>query len=281
MLLLLLLILSFCLGLSVSAPHTRWLLLALFLCWLVVVRGPPFCLLVSLHILLGSVLLGFCGYGYSLVADHVWVSTLTSLWISCRWSGRPLCVLPMCLAGCSWLSGSWCVSSLLASVWRSRFRVPFSFSSAHLSLSLCASMIQPSHLWGLFLLALVSVFSAIDTRVVPRYLSCGMPVCIPQIPEGLSSGIRSIPPSWWGPALLFSLGALPARSSSSVWGIGWSSWLSPLPAAWLRFVVFSRFPVVWFGASATFLAGPTPGLSLRPLGCSTVSSLGSRQYVLS
>ena len=115
------------------------------------------------------------------------------------------------------------------------------------------------------MLATVSVFGAIDTCVASHYLSCWIPVCIPQVPEGLASGCRSIPPLWWGPALLFSRGALPVCSSGSVWGIGWSSWLSPLPAAWLRFVVFSRFPVVWFGASATFHAGPTPGLSFGPL----------------
>ena len=114
------------------------------------------------------------------------------------------------------------------------------------------------------MLATVSVFGAVDPRVAPRYLSCWMPVCIPQVPEALASGSRSIPPSLWGPALLFSRCALPVRSSGSVRGIGWSSWLSPLPAAWLWFVVFSRFPVVWFGASATFHAGPTLGLSSAP-----------------
>ena len=42
----------------------------------------------------------------------------------------------------------------------------------------------------------------------------------------------------------FSLGALPVRSSGFVRGVVWSSWLSPLPAAWLWIVVFS-VPVVW------------------------------------
>ena len=113
-------------------------------------------------------------------------------------------------------------------------------------------------------MAPVSVFGAVDTCVARRYLSCWLPVCVPQVPEGLASGCRSIPPSWWGPALLFSCGAIPVCSSGSVRGVGWSSWLSSLPAAWLRFVVFSRFPVVWFGASAPFHAGPTPGLSSAP-----------------
>ena len=56
--------------LSVSAPHSRRLPLALFLCWLVVVWGPPFCLLVRFSILLVAVL-GFCSSGYSFVAGYV------------------------------------------------------------------------------------------------------------------------------------------------------------------------------------------------------------------
>ena len=107
-----------------------------------------------------------------------------------------------------------------------------------------------------------------------------MPVCIPQVPEGLASGSRSIPPSGWSPALLFSRGALPVRSSGSVRGIGWSSWLSPLPAAWLRFVVFSRFPVVWLVLQLPPMRA-LRSASLRPLGCSTVSYLGFRRCELS
>ena len=72
LLLLLLVVLSFCLGLSVCAPRFHWLPLAVFLCWLVVFRGPPFCLLVGLRVLLGAVLLGFCGSGYSFMAGKVW-----------------------------------------------------------------------------------------------------------------------------------------------------------------------------------------------------------------
>ena len=68
LLLLLVVVLSFCLGLSVYAPHSRWLPLAVFLCWLVVVQGPPFCLLVCLRVLLGAVLLGFYGSGCSFMA---------------------------------------------------------------------------------------------------------------------------------------------------------------------------------------------------------------------
>ena len=56
-------------------------------------------------------------------------------WVSCGWSGRPLCMLPVCLAGCSWLSGSWSVSYLIASDWRSRFRVLFVLLSPSLRLS--------------------------------------------------------------------------------------------------------------------------------------------------
>ena len=70
-------------------------------------------------------------------------------WFSCRWSGHPLCVLPVCLAGCSWFSGLWSAGYLLASDRRSRFRVLFVLLRPSLSLS--SSLIQPSYLWGLFL----------------------------------------------------------------------------------------------------------------------------------
>ena len=59
----------------------------------------------------------------------------------------------------------------------------------------------------------------------------------------LSSG-RSFPPSWWGPALLLSLGALPVRSS------GLSGALVGLPGSLLCLLPgyrssSSQFPVVW------------------------------------
>ena len=59
----------------------------------------------------------------------------------------------------------------------------------------------------------------------------------------LSSG-RSFPPSWWGPALLLSLGALPVRSS------GLSGTLVDLPGSLLCLLPgyrssSSQFPVVW------------------------------------
>ena len=143
----------------------------------------------------------------------------------------------------------------------------FSFSSAHLSLSLSLSLFFPAPallplgavpcwLWCLSL-----VPSTLVLRLVIFLYGC-MLVSLRFL--GVVFRFRSIPPWWWGPALLFSRGVLPVRSSGSVRGIGWSSWLSPRPAAWLRFVVFSRFPVVWFGASATFHAGPTPVLSSAP-----------------
>ena len=173
-------------------------------------------------------------------------------------------MLPVCLAGCLWLSGSWSVSYLLASDWRSRFRVLFVLLSPSLSLSLsalpCSSPLASGGcscwLWCLSLLPSTLVLFLVI------FLDGCMLVSLRFL--GVVFWFHSIPPSWWGPALLFSRGVLPVRSSGSVRDIGWSSWLSPLPAAWLRFVVFSRFPVVWFGASATFHAGPTPGLSSAP-----------------
>ena len=110
-------------------------------------------------------------------------------------------------------------------------------------------------------MAPVSVFRAIVARVVPRYLSCGMPVGIPQVPVGLSSGSLF-------PAFLVG-------SSSSGF-----PWRPPSPFFWLcpeRWVVFLALssachmvvvrclftvPGGLVGASATFHVGPTPGLSL-------------------
>ena len=58
------------------------------------------------------------------------------------------------------------------------------------------------------------------------------------------SSVRSFPPSWWGPALLLSLGALPVRSS------GLSRALVDLPGYLLCLLPgyrlsSSQFPVVW------------------------------------
>ena len=72
----------------------------------------------------------------------------------------------------------------------------------------------------------------------------------------MASSRRSLPPSRWGPALLISRGAHPVHSSGSVRGFGWSSWLSPLPASWFRFIKFSRFPVVLAWSFCCLQCGP-------------------------
>ena len=98
----------------------------------------------------------------------------------------------------------------------------------------------------------------------------------------LASGSCSIPPSWWGPALLFSRSALPVRSFlpalSGAWGCLPGSLLCLAPGYGSSCFHGS----LWFG-----LVLQLPSMralrsaSLRPLGCSTVSSLGSRLCGLS
>ena len=171
-----------------------------------------------------------------------------------------------CLVECS-LSACFCLA----------LQVPvhlFILLGPDLSLSLSLSrffLLQPSRPRGCSLLAPVSVFAAIVARVVPRHLSCGIPVGIPQFLCGYLP-VRYFPSSWWGPALLL----FPwCPSSPFFWfvrGVRWSSWLSPLPAALLWIVVFS-VPCGLVGASATFSAALHPA-SPGPLGCSTISSLG-------
>ena len=84
--------------------------------------------------------------------------------------------------------------------------------------------------------------------------------------------VRSFPPSWWGPALLVSLGALPVRYS------GLSGALVGLPGSLLCLLPgygssYFSVPCGLVGASVTFPAALRPA-SFWPLGCSTVSFLG-------
>ena len=178
-----------------------------------------------------------------------------------RWSGRPLCMLPVCLAGCLWLSGSWSVSYLLASDWRSRFRVLFVLLSP--SLSLCSSLVRPSRLWGAvpcWLQCLSLVPSTLVLRVVIFLVGClfvSHRFLRGWLPVVALSRLR-------GGAQLFCFPVVPSQSvlpalSGEVGGLPGS--LLCLPPGYGS---FSRFPVVWFGASAPFHAGPTPGLSSAP-----------------
>ena len=114
-------------------------------------------------------------------------------------------------------------------------------------------------------------------RVVPRHLLVAY-LLVSLRSVRLSSGLLF-------PTFLvgYSSSAFPwCPSSPFFWfvrGVGWSSWLSPLPSARLWIVVFS-VPCGLVGASATFPAALHPA-SLCPIGCSTASSLGARRCVLS
>ena len=139
----------------------------------------------------------------------------------------------------------------------------FSFSSA--PLSLCSFLIQPSSIWGLFL------------------VGCG--VCLwclrPSSCASLSFFVRRLFVSLqflggWRPVVALSrlrggvqLFCFPwrphVRSSSSVRGVGWSSWLSLLclpPGSGSSSFHGSLW--FWRGASASFHVGPTLGLSSAP-----------------
>ena len=197
------------------------------------------------------------------------------------WSGRPLCVLPMCLAGCSWLSGSWRVRYLLASDRRSRFRVLFVLLRPPLSLSLCSSLIQPSSLWGLFL------------------VGCG--VCLwclrPSSCASLSFFVRRLFVS-----LRFLGGWRPVVALSRLCGevqLFCFPWCPPspffrlCPGRWVVFLALSfACRLVLVRQVFTVPCGfgvelPLPSMralrsaSLRPLGCSTISCLLPRRCCLS
>ena len=94
------------------------------------------------------------------------------------------------------------------------------------------------------MLAAVSVFGAFDPRVVPPYLSLLGACLCPSGSWGVGVQQSLYPAFAVGSSSSVSRGTRPVRSSGSVRGVRWSSWLSPLPAAWFRFVEFSRFPVV-------------------------------------
>ena len=140
----------------------------------------------------------------------------------------------------------------------------FSFSSAPFSLSLCSSLIKPSSLWGLFLVGCSVSLGVFDPRVVPPYLSLLGACLCPSAHGGLASSSHSIPPSPWGPALLFpvaptqsvllapsgALGGLPGSLLCLPPGSGSSSFHGSL---WF-----------WCGASAPFHASPTLSLSSAP-----------------
>ena len=202
-------------------------------------------------------------------------------WLSCRWSGRPLCVLPVCLAGCSWLSGSWRVRYLLASDRRSRFRVLFVLLCPSLSLSLCSSLFQPSSCWGLFL------------------IGCG--VCLwclrPSSCASLSFFVRRLFVSFrflggWRPVVALSrlrcgvqLFCFPWRPPSPFFRLCPGRWVVFLALSFAcRLVLVRRVFTVPCGFGVELPLPSMRGLrsvSLRPFGYSTVSCLLSRRCCLS
>ena len=200
-------------------------------------------------------------------------------WGSGRWSGRPLCMLPVCLAGCSWLSGSWSVSYLLASDWRSGFG-SFLFSSAPLSLSLLfpGPALSPLGAVPCWLRCLSLVPSTLVLRLVIflvgclfvslRFLRGWLPVvALSRLHGGVQLFCFPVAPSQSVlPALSRALGGLPGS-------------LLCLPPGYVSLCFHGS---LWFGLVLQLpsMRALRPA-SLRPLGCSTVSYLGSRRYGLS
>ena len=174
-------------------------------------RGYSWVLRLRLLLLAGSIGVRFPGLGF------------------CQWSGRPCACCPgalravrgFCLVACS-LSAGFCLALQVYS--------PSFHSPRPRSLSLSALLAPASRPWGYSWLAPVSVLATFVARVVPRHLLVAYLLVSLRFCDG-SLPVRSFPPSWWGPALLLSLGALPVRSSGLSGGVGWSSWLSPLPSA--------------------------------------------------
>ena len=154
-----------------------------------------------------------------------WGPLSRSRFLSVVWA--PLCLLPGCLAGCSWFlpSGLFTFCWLLSGA--PDLQSFFSFSSAQISLS--ALLAPASRPWGYSWLAPVSVLATFVARVVPRhllvaYLLVSLRFC--------TVIFRSLFPTF---LVGSSSSAFACRPSSPffwfVWGVGWSFWLSPLPSA--------------------------------------------------
>ena len=78
----------------------------------------------------------------------------------------------------------------------------------------------------------------------PSLFSSGIPVDFAPFLYGYLP-FRSFPPSWWGPTLRVFPWRPPSPFLWFIRGVEWSSWLSPLPVAWLWFVVFHSS--LWWG----------------------------------
>ena len=253
-------------GLAISLGVLLFRRLSLLL--LVVIAGPP------------PLLWLFCG-------GPVWLQLLSQLWSSLlvgflRWSGCPLCVLPVCLAGCSWLSDRRRFSSCLLLSGARGFG-SFSFSSAprSLSLSLCSFLVQPSSLWGLFLIgcgvclwclrpsSCASLSFFVSRLFVSLWFLGGWRPVVAL--SRLRGGVQLCCFPWCPPSLFFRL--CPGR---------WVVFLALSFAC--RLVPVRRVFTVPYGFGMEL---PLPSMralrsaSLRPLGCSSVSCLLSRRCCLS
>ena len=256
LLLLLLVVMSFCLRLSVSAPHSvapaRWVyllasglpgssLLPPRLPPCSVRRGYSWVLRLWLLLLAGSIGVRFPGLGF------------------CQWSGHPCACCPGALRAvrgflpsglfpfCWLLSGGPGLQSF------------FSFSSAQISLSLSALLAPASRPWGCSWLAPVSVLVTFVARVVPRHLLVAYLLVSLRFCEVIFRFALSHLPGW---VQLFCFPLAPFQSVLLVCPGRWLVFLA-LSSAFRQVIDRRLLSSLWFGWCFCYLPfGCTPDLSL-------------------
>ena len=203
-----------------------------------------------------------------------WGPLSRSRFLSVIWA--PLCLLPGCLAGCSWFlpSGLFTFCWLLSGA--PDLQSFFSFSSAQISLSLGPSCSSLSPL-GLFLVGSCVWLGYLRSSGCPSPSSGGIPVGIPSFLYGyLLVALSHIP----GGVQLLCFPLAPFQSVLLVCPGCWLVFLA-LSSAFRQVIDRRLLSSLWFGWCFCYLpCGPTPGLSLA---CWLFhhSSLRARRCVLS
>ena len=173
------------------------------------------------------------------------------------WS--PLCLLPVCLAGCSWFQPSGLFTFCLLLSGTPGLQSFFSFSSTQISLSLGSSCSSFSPL-GLFLVGSGVCLCCLRSSCCPSPSFWWHTCWCPSVSVRLSSGS------------LFPTFLVGSSSSAFTWRPS-SPFFCFFPGRWLvllalssacRLVIDRRLlSSLWFGWCFGYLpCGPTPGLSL-------------------
>ena len=171
----------------------------------------------------------------------------------------PLCLLPGCLAGCSWFLPSglfpfcWLLSGAPGSSPSFHSPRPMSLS---LSLSSSCSSLSPL---GLFLVGSCVCLGYLRSSGYPSPSSCGIPVGIPPFCEVIFQFALSHLP---GGVQLFCFPLAPFQSVLLVCPGCWLVFLA-LSSAFRQVIDRRLLSSLWFGWCLCYLpCGPTPGLSL-------------------